>query len=98
MNQPVDVDYDKLAAAVAKYMRSAVPLSAELWDLEMIGLYLRRSSSVVRERFACLPDFPKPIRLPSDQGNRAHPLWKAVEVIAWTEAHRDDKPGRPRKN
>jgi hypothetical protein len=32
-----------------------------------------------------------------DGKGKAQPLWKASEVIAWTEGHRDKVIGRPRK-
>lgn len=86
----------KLASALEKYVRPPIPLSVDLWDIETIGLYLKRDAQVVRERIACLADFPVPIRLPSAKG-RAHPLYRATEVIAWAEGHRN-APGRPRKN
>jgi hypothetical protein len=91
------IDIDKLAAALAEQLRRAIPLSVDLWDFETIGRYLKRNPDSVRTRIACLPDFPKAIRLPSEKGNRAHPLWKAAEVIKWAEGHRDNMPGRPRK-
>lgn len=93
---------DQIAAAVAQHIRPVIPLSVDLWDLETIARYLKKSPSRVRQTFTCRPDFPKPIRLPTEDGH-AHPLWKALEVIAWAEAHRevDDDPvrtGRPRKS
>jgi hypothetical protein len=88
------IDIDKLAAALAEQLRRAIPLSVDLWDLETIGRYLKRDPESVRTRIACLPDFPKAIRLPSLTGHRAHPLYKAAEVIEWAEGHRDRVPGR----
>lgn len=80
----------KLAHALEQLVRPPIPLSIDLWDLEMIGQYLKRDTQVIRERIACLPDFPAPIRLPSKKG-RAHPLYRAKEVIAWAEGHRDTR-------
>ena len=96
MTEEADI-IDRLAAAVAHHLRSPIPLSIDLWDFETIGLYLKREPKTVRMRIACLPDFPKPIRLPAENGPSARPLYKATEVIAWAEKHRD-MPGRPRKN
>ncbi|MBZ2208509.1 hypothetical protein [Massilia soli] len=59
-----------------------------LWDIATIALYLKREPQVVRERMACLPSFPKSIRLPTKTG-RAQPLFLAEEVIAWTKKYKD---------
>lgn len=79
-----DLDIGRLAEAVAENMKQ-LPVSAQLWDIAMIATYLRRSSNRVRSDIVCLPSFPRPIRLPVP--GRAQALWKAREVIAWTESH-----------
>lgn len=90
---------EKLAAAVAARVKPPIPLNVQLWNLEMIGAYLQRSARVVGERVVTLPGFPKAIRLPAgkDGESKGQPLWKAAEVIAWTEGQRDKIIGRPRK-
>lgn len=80
---------EKLAGALAERLRPAIPLSVDLWDVSTVAQYLKRDVRVARERIVCLPDFPKAIRLPSGNGGRAHPLWKAAEVIAWSEKYRE---------
>lgn len=111
MNDAADL-LDKLAASLVDQLQRslaeeferqrqrtpAVPLSIDLWNFEIIGQYLKRDAQSVRNRVVCQPDFPTPIRLPSDAGNRAHPLWKATEVIKWAESHRNNTLGRPRKH
>ena len=59
-----------------------------LWDISTIAQYLKRDPQVVRERMACLPSFPKAIRLPTKTG-RAQSLYLAEEVIAWTKQFKD---------
>lgn len=55
----------------------------QLWDIECIAHYLRRSKD--RARLLVKEDsFPKPIRLPG--ATNAHPLYKAREIIAWAES------------
>lgn len=92
-------ELEQLAKRIADQVRPAVPIDVALWDASDIAGYLRRSASVVREHIACLPGFPKPIRLPARGGTgRGHPLWKAKEVIAWAESYSEEKAvGRPRK-
>ncbi len=79
---------ERLAEALAGYVRSAIPLSIDLWDVAMIAQYLKREPQVVRERMACLPGFPKAIRLPTKSG-RAQPLYSAKEVIEWAQSHKE---------
>ncbi len=81
---------EKLAAAVAESIRPAIPLSIDLWDIETIAAFLKRNPQVVRERMACLPDFPKAIRLPTTKG-RAQPLYNAKEVITWVQSYQEKR-------
>lgn len=76
----------RLADLLGKQFKPAIPLTVDLWDVSTIAQFLKRSDSQVRERVTCLPDFPKAIRLPSQNG-RGHPLYKATEVIAWAERY-----------
>lgn len=81
---------EKLATALAKHFRHIIPIDIDLWDVSMVASYLKRDPAVVRERITALPDFPKAIRLPARQG-RAHPLYKAKEVIEWAETYREKR-------
>lgn len=81
---------EKIADAINKLARPAIPLAVDLWDIATIAQYLKREPQVVRERIAVLPSFPQPIRLPAVKG-RAHPLYKATEVIAWAESLQERK-------
>jgi len=79
---------EKLAHALSERMRPSIPLAIDLWDIATVAQYLKRDTKVTRERIVVLPDFPKAIRLPTAKG-RAHPLYKAAEVIAWAEGHQE---------
>lgn len=79
----------KLAHALATQMRPSIPVAIDLWDISMIAAFLKRSEAQVRERIACVPDFPKAIRLPSSTSVRGQPLYPASEVIAWTKKYQD---------
>jgi hypothetical protein len=90
MQAETDTDLiTRLAAAVAKQIRPSIPLEIDLWDIATIASYLKRSEAQVRQRMACLPDFPKAIRLPSSEGSRGQALYQATEVIAWTRKYQD---------
>ncbi|WUR15659.1 hypothetical protein E7V67_011320 [[Empedobacter] haloabium] len=79
---------ERLATALAERIRPTIPLSVDLWDIATIAAYLKRDPQSVRERMACLPSFPKAIRLPTKNG-RSHPLYHAAEVIKWVEGYRE---------
>lgn len=79
----------RLATELAKQLKPALPIEIDLWDIATIATYLKRSESVVRERMACLPDFPKAIRLPSTRSARGQALYRAREVIKWAEQYQD---------
>lgn len=84
-----DVDLiERLAEAVAQRMTPSIPLAVDLWDIATIAAYLKREPGTVREQIACLPSFPKAIRLPTSKG-RAQPLYNAKEVIAWVQSYRE---------
>lgn len=93
---------ERLAVELGKRLKPSVPLSVALWTLDDIGAYLQRSPRVIGERIASLPDFPKPIRLPSassssEKSGKSQPLWEASEVIEWARGHKEKAMGRPRK-
>lgn len=68
-----------------------IPIAVDLWSVREIAAYLKRSEAVVRQRITALPGFPQAIRLPVAGGRRGgQPLWKAKEVIAWTEKHQEN--------
>lgn len=79
----------QLAEVLANVSRPAIPVDIDLWDIKMVAAYLKRSQPVVRERIACLPDFPKAIRPPSTKSVRGQPLYEAREVIAWARSKKD---------
>jgi len=99
MNNPINVggramhnDSDlitRLAAELAKQLRPALPIEIDLWDIATIATYLKRSESMVRERMACLPDFPKAIRLPSTRSSRGQALYRAKDIIQWVVKYQD---------
>ena len=69
-----------------------IPVTVDLWSVKEIAAYLKRSAAVVRERITALPGFPQAIRLPvAGSKGRGQPLWKAKEVIAWTEKHQENR-------
>jgi hypothetical protein len=80
----------RLAEALADQLRSEIPLSVDLWDIATIAAYVKRDPQVVRERLACVPSFPRAIRLPTKTG-RTQPLYIAAEVIKWAISHQEKR-------
>ncbi|AOJ13647.1 hypothetical protein [Burkholderia vietnamiensis] len=91
---------ERFVQELDKRIKPAIPLEIALWSTKEIGEYLQRPAQVVRERIVTLPGFPESIRLPSGDGSRSFPRWKAAEVVAWVESHQGGtraRGGRPRK-
>jgi hypothetical protein len=90
MQADTEIDLiNRLATALAKQIRPPIPLEVDLWDIATIAAVLKRSEAQVRERMACLPDFPKAVRLPSSTGARGQALYWATEVLAWIGKYQD---------
>jgi len=66
-----------------------------------VAQFLKVGPHQVTERYALSEGFPKPIRLPSVADVRGVPRWRAMEVVQWSEKHREGSPtsrgGRPRQ-
>lgn len=77
----------KLVEAMGKLQKPAIPLAVDLWDMTMVAAYFKRDPQVVRQNIACLPSFPKAIRLPTKA--KSHPLYNAKEVIEWAQRHQE---------
>lgn len=85
---PIDV-IEELAGRIAAHLPRRIPISVELWSHAEIALYLKVSSRQVAERYAPLPGFPAAYRIPARGQGRGHPRYKASEVIAWAESHKE---------
>ncbi len=83
---------EQLAEAVALRVPTApaVPLEHQLWTTTEVAAHVRRNVHDVRKYMACLPSFPKAIRIPGQAVKRPpHPLYNAGEVIAWAKRFKD---------
>lgn len=80
------LDLSEAITKIAELQSPHIPVTVDLWDSKHIGAYLKVSARQVTERYACKPDFPKAIRIPS-AGNRGHPRWRAREIIKWAESY-----------
>ncbi len=83
----------QLAAAVAQLAKPLIPIDVALWDMATIGEFLHRNPQVVRERIACLPGFPKAVRLPTattaKRTGQTQPMYWAREIIDWAKSYQE---------
>lgn len=84
----LNLDYELLAKAIALHMDRHNPTTITLWNVEDCAYYLRQAKTTFRDFTSKHPTFPSPIRVPNLRG-RSSALWRAKDVIAWTEAHHD---------
>lgn len=74
---------ERIAAAVADRIGS----SEELWGMAKVAKYFDRNVQTVSKTIACLPNFPRAIRLPTAE--RAQPLYNAAEVMQWAQKYKE---------
>jgi len=79
---------DELATAIALKIQQLPPQKEVLWDTQACADYLGVSRVHFTDRISKGRSFPKPFKLPSDTGKRAHSRWYASEVMAWVKKHR----------
>lgn len=87
-------DLQQLAEQIADAIKEGieqVPMDYRLWTTRQIANYMRRSMRQVEDRIVQLPGFPQAIRLPTENGSKGRPLWKAREVIDWAEKHQEKR-------
>jgi prophage regulatory protein len=80
---------DDLAASIARHTARRIPLAVDLWGYAEIAAYLKMAHRHVSDRVATLPGFPAAIRIPTRGAGRGQPRYKASEVIAWVESHKE---------
>lgn len=93
----MDINLEELAREIAVRMAPEALLTAD-----DVGALLGCTARYVRERFAELENFPKPIRFKLDHESYTQPRWKRSELYDYIEAHglteiqHRKRSGRPR--
>lgn len=82
-----DIDYEKLADAVAQKLRLLPPVDKVIWTSKQCAEYLGVSERHYVDRLSKSFDFPAPIKLPSDSG-RGHARWYAVDIQEWVKKYK----------
>lgn len=80
-----DLDYDRLADAIALRLQTLPPRSKVIWTAKQCAEYIGVGERHFADRLSKAFDFPAPIKLPTDRGRRGHARWYAVEVQNWIE-------------
>lgn len=78
-----EIDYEKLADAIATKLAAKVPADKVLWDGKQCAQYLVISEKHFVDKVSKSYNFPAPVRLPSETGRRAHARWYAAEIMNW---------------
>lgn len=61
---------------------------AEIWNVDDIARYMRLSRSSIQSRIICRKDFPRAIRIPTENGLGGR-RWYAGEVKHWVSKNRE---------
>ena len=77
-----------LLEAILAELKSQTVYHYEIWNADDIGKFLRLSRSSVQSRIICRKDFPRAIRIPTDNGSGGR-RWYANEVREWIAKNRE---------
>lgn len=78
-----EIDYEKLADAIARKMVAAPPPDKVIWTADQCAEYLGISRRHFVDRVSKAWEFPAAIKLPTDNGSRGHDRWYAAEIQKW---------------
>ncbi|WP_035853522.1 helix-turn-helix transcriptional regulator [Deefgea rivuli] len=79
-----------LAEALKNPPRTLKP-DDRLWDADTVADYLSVTRRHVIERYACLPDFPAAMLLPTSSESKAQRRWKPTDIRRWAERRQESK-------
>ena len=79
---------EKLLLEILNELKSQSANSAELWNVDDIARYMRLSRSSVQSRVICRRDFPRAVRIPTENGMGGR-RWYAEEVKGWLSRNRE---------
>ena len=79
---------EKLLLEILNELKSQSADKAELWNASDIGRYMRLSTSSVQSRVIARKDFPRAVRIPTDNGLGGR-RWYAKEVKHWIGRNRE---------
>lgn len=80
-----EIDYERLASAIAEKMRNMPPHSEVLWCAQECADYLHVSKLHFKNRISKAYGFPAGAILPSEKGISPRIIWHAVDVEEWAK-------------
>lgn len=83
-----EIDYEKLANAIAQRLAILPPPDKVIWTADQCADYLGISRRHFVDRVSKQWRFPAAIKLPTDTGSRGHDRWHAVDIQAWVSKHK----------
>lgn len=78
-----EIDYDKLADAVAKRLSLLPPPEKIIWDAKRCAEYLGVTEKHFVDKLSKCYGFPTAIQLPSSTGTRGQKRWHAKDITEW---------------
>jgi len=78
-----EIDYEKLADAIARKMFAAPPPDKVIWTADQCADYLGMSRRHFVDKVSKIWGFPAAIKLPTDTGSRGHDRWYSIDVQDW---------------
>lgn len=79
---------EKLLLEILGELKSYRAATTELWNVDDIARYIRLSRSSTQSRIICRKDFPRAIRIPTNNGLGGR-RWYAKEVKYWIAKNRE---------
>ncbi len=79
---------EKLLIEILNEIKAQNIANAELWNASDIARYMRLSLSSVQSRVICRRDFPRAVRIPTENGLGGR-RWYAREVREWVGRNRE---------
>ena len=83
-----EIDYEKLAEAIARKLVTQPPADKVIWTAEQCAEYLGMSRRNFVDRVSKSWEFPAAIKLPSETGSRGHDRWYAIDIQNWVSTHK----------
>ena len=79
---------EKILLEILNELKAQNIAKNELWAASDIARYMRLSTSSIQSRVICRKDFPRAVRIPTDNGMGGR-RWYAKEVKEWVARNRE---------
>lgn len=79
---------EKILLEILNELKAQSAEKSDLWAASDIARYMRLSTSSIQSRVICRKDFPRAVRIPTDNGMGGR-RWYAKEVKDWVARNRE---------